>query len=93
VVGHPEVLHESRALPPSRRPMSHQSSGLSLRRRSIATYEPGWLLATFYISDATAITTRGSVNRRPVDFDSATPIDSVTSAARCLLPRRSGTSM
>ena len=42
---------------------------------------------------ATAMTTRGSVKRRPSMVAWATPIDRVTRAARFLLPRRSGTSM
>ena len=50
---------------------AHGSSRVrsAARRRSIATYEPGWLLATFFISEATAITSRGSVNRRPLGVD------------------------
>ncbi len=45
-------------------------------RRSTATYDPGWLLATVFISLASAISSRGSVYERRVD--SATPTDTVT---------------
>ena len=58
------------------------------RRRSTATYEPGWLLATVFISEATAIASRGSVNRLPAS-ERDTPMESVTRAARRMLPRRS----
>src|SRR2546430_2020856 len=60
VVGTPAVLH-------ARRDLAHR--GIARRRshqirqtvrRSIATYEPGWVFATVFISEATATTSRGS---------------------------------
>src|SRR5690242_17021791 len=65
----------------------HGSTKPSSRRRSIATYEPGWDLATVFISEAAAMTSRGSRNGRLVDRP--TPIEMVTSWARLTSPRRS----
>ena len=48
----------------------------------MATYEPGWVFATVFISDATATTSRGSANFRLVDR--ATPIERVTRLAGCV---------
>ena len=53
----------------------------------MATYEPGWVFATDFISDAAASTSRGSANSR--DVDRLTPMEIVTRLARRMLPRRS----
>ena len=47
---------------------------------SFNQFPPGWDFATFFTSEATAITTRGSVNLRPSTVAWATPIERVKRA-------------
>jgi len=76
-----------RAPPDGQLAQAPQRPGGQLVRRSTATYDPGCVFATDFISVATETTSCGSVNLREVE--TATPTEMVTRLARRTWPRRS----